>query len=94
MVKAKGKFQRFGDFLKEIRQIAGLSQQEVAKKLGYTSSQFISNWERNLSYPPINAIKILAELFEVGAETIFQKYLDSYVADVSEDLKAKFANTP
>lgn len=50
---------KFGDFLREKRMKAGLSQKEVALGLGYTTPQFISNWERGLSNPPISSIRKL-----------------------------------
>lgn len=34
--------------LKEKRLASGLSQLEIAKTLGYSSGQFVSNWERGL----------------------------------------------
>lgn len=42
----------FGRYLKECRESKGLTQQAVANRLGYTSPQFISNWERAISRPP------------------------------------------
>lgn len=42
-----------GAKLKEIRLKADMSQGELAKKLGYGSAQFVSNWERGVcSVPP------------------------------------------
>jgi transcriptional regulator with XRE-family HTH domain len=38
-------------FLKERRIAAGLSQIDVSRKLGYTSAQFVSNWERGIAKP-------------------------------------------
>ena len=41
-------FQVLGDYLQSKRMKVGLSQGDVATKLGYSSPQFISNFERGL----------------------------------------------
>lgn len=50
-------------YLRHKRLIAGLSQAAVAKELGYSSPQFVSNWERGVSSPPGNVIPKIAELY-------------------------------
>ena len=46
-----------GDYLKSKRENASLSQGDVAKKLKYTSPQFISNWERGISLALIRGVR-------------------------------------
>ena len=58
--------------LKKLRVVRGLSQTEVAKKLGYSSPQFVSNWERGLASPPVKVIKRLSGLYESDANQLFQ----------------------
>ncbi len=53
------------EFLKDKRELAGLQQKQVATALGYSTAQFLSNWERGISSPPAKAIKILAEKYSV-----------------------------
>lgn len=60
-----------GKVLKQMRETAGLSQREVAIELGYGTPQFLSNWERDISHPPINSIRKLAKLYGVDAELLF-----------------------
>ncbi len=49
----------FGEALKKYRQERGLTQKELSDKLGYSTSQFISNLERSLASPSMSlAIKI------------------------------------
>lgn len=50
------------EFLKTARKQLGLSQGDVAKKMGYDSAQFISNIERSLASPPIESIFKLSEV--------------------------------
>lgn len=41
-----------GKFLRDARVSAGLTQRDVSAKMGYTSAQFVSNWERGVCAPP------------------------------------------
>lgn len=44
-------------FVKEAREKAGLTQGQVAKKLKYTSPQFISNVERGKCFLPLKKVR-------------------------------------
>jgi transcriptional regulator with XRE-family HTH domain len=59
-----------GRFLREKRVKAGLTQWDVAHHLQYSTAQFISNWERGVSLPPLEALPKLAALFEVPGREI------------------------
>lgn len=61
-----------GQFLKIKREGVGLSQGYVARKLKYTSPQFVSNWERGISCPPIKILRTLSELYKVSADELFE----------------------
>lgn len=43
-------------FIKQARQQAGLTQAQIAKSLGWSSAQFLSNAERALCVLPIKAM--------------------------------------
>lgn len=79
-----------GKYLKEKRVAKGLSQGDVAKKLGYTTSQFISNWERGESNPPLNTLRKIAEVYEISPDELFDFVLKATIAEVTEDLNKKF----
>lgn len=81
---------KLAQFLKDKRTLSGLSQKDVATKLGYSTSQFISNWERGISQPPINTLRTLAQMYGVEAEQMFQVLLDTTMIQVQKDLKKKF----
>lgn len=51
-----------GQLIKKARVAAGLTQAQLATKLGYSSPQFVSNWERAESLPPIAAMPKIARL--------------------------------
>ena len=65
---------RLGALLKEGRMKAGLTQRQLAEKLGYTSPQYVSNWERGRVAPPVYILPKVARATKVNAETI-QKIL-------------------
>lgn len=64
--------------LKARRLELGLDQKDIAKKLGYTSPQFISNWERGMSTPPAKKIKRLAQILELDPEIIYEEMEKSF----------------
>jgi transcriptional regulator with XRE-family HTH domain len=73
-------------FLKKKRVEAGLTQSEVAQELGYSSPQFISNWERGLANPPVFILRNLTKLYKVSADEMFTKLM----AEVERDLHREF----
>lgn len=76
-------------FLKEKREHSGLSQKQVSEKLGYSTPQFVSNWERGLAAPPPRALKKLADLYRISVDDIFDTILQSTLQQVTADLKRK-----
>jgi transcriptional regulator with XRE-family HTH domain len=77
-------------FLREKRLSAGLSQGDVAKKLGYQSAQFVSNWERNLCRPPVETLRKIAQIYNIDPDQMFEIALESSIEDITADLTAKF----
>ncbi len=62
---------KFGQFLKEKRLTVGLSQGKVAKSLGYSSPQFVSNWERGLAAPPMVMLLKIIDLLSLDKKEVF-----------------------
>ena len=89
----KSELNKLAKFLKEKRSQAGLSQKDVATKLGYSTSQFISNWERGISQPPIHTLRKLAQMYAVAADQMFQVLLNATIDQVQSELKEKFYAT-
>lgn len=77
-------------FLKDKRTEAGLSQGTVAKKLGYTSPQFISNWERGLSRPPVATLRKIALIYNISPNDMFDVILKTTIGEVTAELTKKF----
>jgi transcriptional regulator with XRE-family HTH domain len=77
-------------FLRESRMRAGLSQAQVARKLRYGTAQFVSNWERGVSEPPLKALKTLAKIYSISADELFEIVLQSTIEKVAADMRTKF----
>lgn len=61
-----------GEYLQDKRVKAGLSQGDVATKLGYSSPQFISNFERGLCAPPLNKLKAIVQLYDLNGDEVLK----------------------
>lgn len=79
------------EYLSKKRLQAGLTQSDVAKVLGYTSAQFISNWERGLSAPPMEVFKKLSKCYNISVDELFQVFLHESLRQVEENLTKQFA---
>jgi len=64
--------EKLGKFLKAQRKAAGVTQRQIAEALGYSSAQFISNWERGISQPPLESLEQLAKLIKVDARKLLR----------------------
>lgn len=64
-----------GSYLKEKRIKAGITQADVANKLGYSTPQFISNIERGLCSPPLKNLKVLVRLYKIPVDEIMRLIL-------------------
>jgi len=55
--------------IKELRSEQGLTQLEVAYRIGVTPLS-VSNWERGVSAPTVVKLRAIAELFGVSSDDI------------------------
>jgi transcriptional regulator with XRE-family HTH domain len=61
----KLQIRKLGEFLRDKRVRADLTQGFVAEKMGFTSPQFISNIERGLCSPPMDVLKRMVRLYKL-----------------------------
>lgn len=78
-----------GTFLAEARQAAGFTQREVAAKLQYSSAQFISNFERGISRPPLLKLRFLLNLYGANQALAVQALLKGEETRVLATLNKK-----
>jgi transcriptional regulator with XRE-family HTH domain len=81
------KLPRLGDFLRDSREEAGLTQKQVAQKLGYGTAQFISEWERGIRSPPGNALKTLVQLYDLSLHRFYDVIIEEQTRALEKDLK-------
>lgn len=65
------KKQTLGMMISSLRKDKGMTQLELAEKMGVTDKA-VSKWERDLSFPDINSIPKLAEIFEISVDDLMQ----------------------
>ena len=66
-----GEEMEFGKQIKKLRQEAQLSQEELAERI-YVSRQTISNWENDKSYPDVNSLVLLSEIFQISLDNLIK----------------------
>ena len=72
-----------GNRIKKFREKINLSQEELADKI-YTSRQTISNWENDKTYPDINSLKLLSNIFDVSLDNLIEGDIESMKKKILE----------
>ena len=72
-----------GKRIKEFREKVNISQEELADKV-YTSRQTISNWENDKTYPDINSLKLLSNIFNVSLDNLVEGDIDMMKKTINE----------
>jgi transcriptional regulator with XRE-family HTH domain len=71
------RYTALGEYLQAMRTKAGLTQREVSLALGYSSAQFISNFERGIAVPPLKKLKVLVKMYDMPVETVMDMILEA-----------------
>jgi transcriptional regulator with XRE-family HTH domain len=82
---------RLREFLRDARDARGLSQAALASKLGYESAQYVSDWERGISSPPMKKLAKISDLLEIDMDRFFGLLVDVAKERVVEDLTKDYA---
>ena len=69
-----------GMMISSLRKESGMTQLELAEKMGVTDKA-VSKWERDLSYPDVNSLPKLAEVFNVSVDELMQIRSEGHNAD-------------
>ena len=75
-----------GKFLAEQRTRAGLTQRDVARRLGYTTPQFVSNWERGVALPPLSDLPLITSLYNLQPEEVIDRVVELQRASYEDQL--------
>ncbi|MGZ3694759.1 MAG: helix-turn-helix domain-containing protein [Bdellovibrionota bacterium] len=71
------RYTNLGEYLQKMRTKANLTQREVSLTLGYSSAQFISNFERGIAVPPLKKLKVLVKMYDMSPDTVMSLILDA-----------------
>ena len=83
-------YRELGRYFKQRRIELKLNQIDVARHLGYSSSQMVSNWERGRCSPPIEKLYELAQLLAIPKQAI----MDLVLLDVKRKLEQIVTRNP
>lgn len=76
-----------GSQIKKYRNELSLSQDALAEKV-YVSRQTISNWENGKSYPDVNSLVLLSEVFQTSIDNLIKGDVEVMKRQVrSEDIR-------
>lgn len=66
---------KLGQHLVHYRKIAKLSQEDLAEQI-YVTRQTISNWENNHTYPDVQSLILLSQIFQVSLDDLIKGDLE------------------
>lgn len=69
--------QELGFYLSSMRAQAGLTQREVADALGYSSGQYVSNFERGIAVPPLNKLNLMVKMYGLSVEHLCELIVEA-----------------
>lgn len=76
-----------GKRIREYRNDAGWNQDKLAEKM-FVSRQTISNWENDKSYPDIQSLLLLSDLFDVSLDQLVKGDIEKMTEIINEkDIK-------
>ena len=81
--------QSFGEMISSLRKDRGMTQLDLAKKMGVTDKA-LSKQEADLSFPDINSIPKLSEIFDVSVDELMQVKSDVNVVEEEVVKESKF----
>lgn len=73
-----------GKQIKMYRQDAQLSQEDLADHV-YVSRQTISNWENDKSYPDVNSLVLLSEVFHISLDKLIKGDIEMMKNVINKD---------
>lgn len=74
-----------GRLIREARRLAGLTQAELARRLGTTQSA-VSNWERDRDIPRVDTLARILEACGFEADMTFRRHDDVDLAQIRQNL--------
>ena len=80
---------KLGKQIKKYRIENELSQEDLANKI-YVTRQSISNWENDKTYPDVNSLVLLSEIFQVSIDELIKGDLNKMKETIKKEEILKF----
>lgn len=87
----------FGKILRKLREEKGVTQEELAKKLGYKNNSYISRVERGDFLPSRDKLKVIAEVLKMPFRELDSLLFEAKVRELGikkPELLALFKDIP
>ena len=78
-----------GTQIRKYRNEKTLSQEALAEKV-YVSRQTVSNWENDKSYPDVNSLVLLSEVFEISLDQLIKGDVEMMKKQIDHTDQKKF----
>lgn len=78
-----------GNQIKKYRGENSLSQEQLAERI-YVSRQTISNWENDKSYPDVNSLVLLSEVFNTSIDNLIKGDVEIMKKQINAEDRSKF----
>jgi len=79
----------FGDRLSNLRKKKGLSQSDLASRLGFSAHTIVSRWEKNDAHPSFKHLLKLKDILDVDLHWL----ITGEIIDPQKRIKARFKET-
>ena len=79
---------KMGDKIKQMRKNAGFTQEQLASRLG-VSAQSISKWENEVSMPDITLLPLIAEIFGITIDELFDITVEQKLNRIENRIEIK-----
>lgn len=84
--KLQRDYTKLGEYLAKGRESKNITQKTVSEVLNYSSAQFVSNFERGISAPPIKKLKVLMKMYGLDKKKVFSLYTGPLLKKTKEEL--------
>ncbi len=74
------------NIFKEARERKGITQRELSQKMNYATPQFVSNWERGISLPPVRSLKTLCSEIDLELNGVIEFILDKKIKHFKNEM--------
>lgn len=75
-----------GGRIRELRAERGMSQDDLAERV-YVSRQTISSWENDKTYPDVQSLLLLSEIFDVTVDSLIKGDVETMTTTIEKDTR-------